>query len=386
MKIGMAAYKKQLLYFLLLVLPLSLFAQTGERETVAVIPFWGPEDQDILIEEFGAETLEGVNNLQGYRSTPIDMTDLPEDVPEGGYPPNVCPSPSLTRGLPFALTGEIAVDQDFGGWDLRLYLWMMNAKDTDGNITPKLVYSDRLTAYDREGCRMFLPGLLEWIFSFIPKDVPIQLGGGGVASVVYYAPEESVRWLYVGARVGGAMNIYTAPKTENLQPYRDILHSVDIQKSAHYGYNFNVALSAAYIFPDNALFASPFGAQAEIILTFDSKEPFKGTTAIFPIMLRFHAYRKRTSAITALGGVYAGIPFSGDFDYTPQKLWGVTAGFNFGEKIGPGHAYLDLRWMGDMTDTYKNTGEAFPYPGFRRNMISVCIGYEMGFFPKAKTR
>ena len=147
-----------------------------------------------------------------------------------------------------------------------------------------------------------------------------------------------------------------------------------------------MALTAAYIFPDNALFASPFGAQAEVILVADNTEPFKQTSFIFPLMIRFHAYRKGTATITVLGGAYIGAPLSGDFDYSPKKLWGITAGFNIGQRIGPGSLYLDLRWLGDMTDTYEKTTATFPYPGYRRNMVSVCIGYEMGFFPKHQVK
>jgi len=369
MRTGITAYKKQILYFLFLALPLSLFGQAGERRTVAVIPFWG--DNDTIITEFGEEVLEGVDNLQvgRYRSTPIDMTNLPDDVPEGGYPPNICPSPSLTREHPFALTGEISEDLDNDGWEMRLYLWMM-----DGT---KLVYSDRLTAADRETCNIILPGLLEWIFSFIPTDTDFQMTAGA-NKVVYYAPGDADKWLYVSLRGGPAIKLLAKPN-------RDAINSnyPEIDKADRFGKNWNIAVSAAWMLPDTALFTSPLGVQAEGIFVMDLSEDFKEMSFIFPLMLRYHAFRKGTAAITVLGGAYMGLPLSGDILYYSKKLWGITAGVNFGNKVGPGYVYLDLRWLGDLTNSYSTaTGHPPPYPGYRRNLISITVGYEMGFINK----
>jgi hypothetical protein len=155
--------KKLFLSLLFLFLPLIAFAQSNRAESVALVPFWG--DDDKLIKEFGEELYKAVNNLQGYRSVTIDMDplNLPEDVPEGGFPPYICPLPSLIKTNPIALTGELVAEPDDDElMRLRLYLWLM--KDA------RLIYSDELYAYNREECAERLSGgWLQWLFDWLKK-------------------------------------------------------------------------------------------------------------------------------------------------------------------------------------------------------------------------
>jgi hypothetical protein len=386
MKTVISACKRQLLYVFFLFLPLCLFAQTGNREVVAVIPFWGV-DETIQI-EFAEEVMDGINRLAGYRSSLIDMTNIPEDVPEGGYEPNVCPSPSLTRGLPYAMTGEVTEDYDSGGFALRVYLWRMEGT--------RLVYSDRLVAFDREVCRLVLPGLLDWIFSFL-KDIenPFVLGGvgsgggdggGGVTQVIVFAPEEPNHWLHLGLRAGISMKILTDPDPRaSLNPIRDDLPAFTTMNVA------NAALTLAWMFPDNALFASPFGLQAEVLFDWDFLE-YDYMSIAFAGVLRTHLYRKGKASITLLtGGYFALAPFDDKEDgFTNLVMvgekkypngFGLTAGISGGQKFGPGYLYLEVRWMGDF---FSNTYRKESYEGFQRHLVGLCIGYEFGIIEKKK--
>jgi len=124
--------------------------------SVALVPFWG-SDQNI-INQFGTELYAAVGNMKDFRPVRIDMTNLPDNVPEGGYPPFICPSPSLIKTNPFALTGEVT-RTDTGSWSLRLYLCEM--ADT------RLVYTSKLTARNIGEYRLLLSGLLEKLFSQI---------------------------------------------------------------------------------------------------------------------------------------------------------------------------------------------------------------------------
>jgi hypothetical protein len=389
MKTVFMACKRQFLYIFFLFLPLCLFAQAGNREMVAVIPFWGPNETTQV--QFAEEVLNGINRLGGYRSTLIDMTDIPEDVPEGGYEPNVCPSPSLTKGIPFAMTGEVSEDFDTGGWALRVYLWRMEGT--------RLIYSDRLVAFDRETCRLILPGLLDWIFSFLKEDdAPFSLvaagaagEGGGVSQVRYYAPEEPNHWLYIGLRGGVALKALGDPGTALYKPNPQIGAMFE-DKDGPYTYwstmNIaNAAITFAWMFPDNALFASPFGLQVEGLFDWDSEEDYM-SIAVAGI-LRTHLYRKGTAAITLLPGLY----------WAPEKMLnnenfernivlegkrrpggaGVTVGINAGNKFGPGYLYLELRYMGDWFFRTAKGGE-----GFIRHLAGLCIGYEFGIIEKKK--
>jgi hypothetical protein len=383
MKTIIMACKKELLYVFFFFLPLCLFAQTGDREVVAVIPFWGPDERTQV--EFAEEVLNGINRLSGYRSTLIDMTNIPEDVPEGGYEPNVCPSPSLTRGLPYAMTGELTEDYDTGGWALRVYLWRMEGT--------RLIYSDRLVAYDRETCRLILPGLLDWIFSFLEEpESPFMLAGAGgagegagVTQVRYYAPEEPKHWLYTGVRAGGSMKLLADPDDSFSQYHPDGKPPFPMTV-------VNTALSFAWMFPDNAIFASPFGLQAEVLFDWDLDDNFNYISLSLAGILRTHLYRKGTAAITLLPGLY----------WTPQHLIkkaenaefekvmvtskgqypggaGVTVGFSAGNKFGAGYLYLELRWMGDFL---VNTLDTVTLSGFKRHTFGLCIGYEFGIIAR----
>ena len=131
-------------------------SSAGRTQSVALVPFWGSEQN--IIDQFGAELYAAVGNIKGYRPVMIDMTNLPDDVPERGFPPYICPSPSQTKTNLYALTGEVT-RTDTGSWDLRLYLWAM--EDT------RLVFTSKLTARNRSECKSLFPGLLEKLFSKI---------------------------------------------------------------------------------------------------------------------------------------------------------------------------------------------------------------------------
>jgi hypothetical protein len=391
MKTVILACKRQLLYvFFLFFSSLCLFAQTGNREVVAVVPFWGVDETIQL--EFAQEVMDGINRLAGYRSSLIDMTNIPEDVPEGGYEPNVCPSPSLTRGLPYAMTGEVTEDYDSGGFALRVYLWRMEGT--------RLVYSDRLVAFDKETCRLVLPGLLDWMFSFL-KDIenPFVLGGvgsgggdggGGVTQVVIFAPEEPSHWLHLGLRAGISMKILAEPGAL-INPIPGDLPMFTTMNV------LNGALTLAWMFPDNALFASPFGLQAEVLFDWDynwgqgEEKDFNYMTLAFAGVLRTHLYRKGKAAITLLtGGYFALAPFENDRHFTNTVKvgdkrypngFGLTAGINGGQKFGPGYLYLEVRWMGDFFSTTYSKDDNL---GFKRHLVGLCIGYEFGIIEKKK--
>jgi hypothetical protein len=383
---NVATAKKNLfLYTLFLFLPLCLSAQ---QQTIALIPFWG--DNQNIISQFGDEVFRGLNNMGNFRPSRINMNpaNLPDDVPEGGFPPFVCPSPSLTRNMPYALTGEIVEDPDTGGWSLRLYLWKMTES--------RLIFSDRLTAFDRETCRTILPGLLEWIFSWIPEDNPQPAGGSdGEPRIVYVnvpaevaetdrpaeadkprivnIPTEADKWLYFGLRAGGGLLIHTDPwLIENAYKFGGNVYT-----------NIHMALHMHFQ-PFNTL-----GLQVEGIFSTDSLEGFKlfeTFTITLPVMVRF-TLRKNSSVFSALGGIY--FPFilgklKDGFEYAPPPM-GLTAGLQIGSKAGPGALFFDLRFSMDFTNVWQKEDIPNIYSresGYHRIMINIGVGYELGVITK----
>ncbi|MDR0553706.1 MAG: hypothetical protein LBG76_02755 [Treponema sp.] len=134
-------------------------AEQTEKIVLSTVPFRG-SPQYIVDDCFSALLDVLPTTLPNYDPVPVDMNNLPPDVPANGQPAYVCPSPSMTRDAPLALTGEVALGED-GLYHLRLYLW--NTSDQ------RLVFSDEVVVEDRQGAEDMLPGILIWIFGWLKE-------------------------------------------------------------------------------------------------------------------------------------------------------------------------------------------------------------------------
>ena len=366
---------------LFLLLPLAVFAQSGRTQSVALVPFWGENER--TIKEFGQELFKAVGDMQGFRPVAIDMTNLPDDVPEGGFPPYICPSPSLIKTNPLALTGELTPDaEDSGFWHLRLYLWEMT--DT------RLVFSDELTAYDREECAAGLPGMLEWLFSWLKRGGGSGEGeageGGdqfGQGKQVFITTSMPLHWMYVGGRFGWSPRIQTNGDPDFNGFFPDSFLGA-------------VSFSIAF-FPESVPFFSRFAFQAEGI--FDFRIPgYEYKNDIVPIaelsivpaaLLKFQAYRHGNMLLSLFGGAYARFELDDKIGIGKQRLkyegpggdlqLGITGGGSFGSKWGPGIFFIDLRYSGDF---YRSCVIEARYKGYERSDVTISIGYEFGLVTK----
>lgn len=350
----------------------ALFAQTdGDAEsagqrTIAVLPFWG----DPIAAEFGDVLIMTLVRNELYRPFIVDMRNLPPDVPEGGFPPYICPSPSLTAGSPYAITGEVLWSDEYNMFVLRMYLWEM--------ATRRLVSSDEMQALDRAGGEVALPALLDWMLSWlaIPAEqtFPVQN-----------------KWLYLGLRAGPSFGFYQ----------RSIREPFVEQQVDNY-YNANAAVQASVeLLPflgiqtelsfnrDYAPFVSyqivspPSGGST---LALESA-PFVSWSLMIPLNLKM-TLRRPTYFVAVFGGAYVTLPLgemkqesSGKtFKYFFEPPIGITVGINSGVKAGPGYVFVDIRWNADLGEKVMDSGEAF----YKRGMISLSLGYEVGFIPKKK--
>jgi hypothetical protein len=92
------------------------------------------------------------------------------------------------------------------------------------------------------------------------------------------------------------------------------------------------------------------------------------------------SYRLGSISLAAFGGGYYWMPI-GDANYAPEGLeFGYTAGIMFGNRIGPGYLYLDIRWASDLTN-HRHIDDGIG-GSFRRSMFSIGIGYELGIIAK----
>jgi hypothetical protein len=372
----------------------------GGKTAVSLIPFWG-ENKD-TIAQFGEVLNQAVGKSEAYRPAPVDMNHLPLDVPEGGFPPYICPSPSMTGEAPYALTGEIIRDAGTNTWHLRLYFWEIASR--------RLLCSDEMEAADRAQCAIVMPALLDWLFSWTPppakaaapcppetgEDIPAEppvtetetAGLPGPESKPP-EPEMAEKWLYAGARAGSSFGFYT--RTDS-QPF--------LENQTDYYLNLNAAVYGAVqlfsffaVQPELALFSdfAPFkiasrvpgpGGAADLEL---HSAPFFSWSLMVPLSAKLTLRRPRYFA-ALFAGVYLTLPlgrmrnerYGGDFQFTVYPPMGYHAGVNMGIQAGPGLVFLDLRWVSDIGETRKDTGEML----YKRNLVTISAGYELGFFPK----
>ena len=426
-------YLKKMFLCLLFTVFLAGFSITSAQgQSIALHPFQGNNRViaevffDVLISELYAAPV-------AYSIYYIDLEDLPPDVPAGGFPAHVCPSPSLTKGASYAITGEINDDPYFSGsYRLRLYLWEMSENH--------LLTYDELTARDRGSCQEQMSYLLPWILSWIGKE---KTDGMDVVEIEpYTAPEpprieepaknenlvrvaeaqplpqiqpawDPSRWLYIGpkgseAKAGTPADntdqwVYLGPETEKWL-YLGVRGGMgtsqwyfDPSLTASYGNqditsfsNANLSLQLSlhvlrfFDIQTETSFNADFGSLANVTSGSLKQEGlFVNWSLTVPLLVKLNL---RGSHLRAgiFGGVYLYLPLwqtNSDklgvyFDYKPD-LPGIVLGMSLGWKLGPGSLFLDSRFEYDGR-WFSSHKDQFYY----RNMVKFNIGYEMGFIQK----
>ncbi|GHV37338.1 hypothetical protein AGMMS49546_04790 [Spirochaetia bacterium] len=190
-------------------------------------------------------------------------------------------------------------------------------------------------------------------------------------------------WLYVGARLGGAPNFYTA---------EGAYKSYQANFASSLGFN-GAAQAAVQI---NELFA----IQAELIYTHDEtitnnsglEEKFESDSLLIPVLAKM-TYNRGKMYIAGLLGLYVSAP-AGDmkktvtsngntlsYSDTYSSPLGFMAGVSLGYKMGPGIVFADLRWAGDISKTrYNDRGNAADL--YSRGKMPITLGYEIGLISK----
>jgi hypothetical protein len=374
-----------------------LFAQTEDTPTaqppnrvIAVHPLFGDEGIELLSAFNQILFLTIPRSGGSYISYPIDIVNnRPQDVPEGGFPPWICPSPSITNGASYAITGEVGVDNDFpGNYRLRVYLWQM-----DGT---RLLVSDELTAATRAAIEASMPAFLEWILSHIGRNTTVVVETvymEGEVQTIYveqeaqtvYVQEEAPQpehWLFLGGRIGGGSSDWYFYENKTMGVIRQPVTLL---------YNVNVAFQAS------VHLMRFLDIQTELLLSTD----FKSTSGLvsdevqddgvfslwslqIPLLAKFTLNAGRLKA-GVYGGIYFYVPLFnvGDdrlqqyFSYTPDQP-GFMFGLSLGWKLGPGHLFLDGRYSYDGHWINNDRNDAMYY----RQSVKVSLGYEWGLIRK----
>jgi hypothetical protein len=368
----------------LVLSPAPAFAQTLPAENnqgldhegkaiTAVLPLAGEETE--MIRRFHEGIMESVAALGKYSPQEAQVpagTRIPTDMP---------PIPSLTTGARYALTGGVYPGETAGEYYLQLWLWNMAGST--------MIYTDDLVYDNIDEALEILPGLVEWLFSHI-HEITIETP----------APDTWPDPLFMlGVRAGVSSSWYFKPQ----------------ERSS----------GASALNPEGGVFGalrlnSLFSLQLELLLTGDTvvyrglggpekdffeNEKFSSLTMTIPLLAKAN-FRAGQFRLSPLAGLYVMFPlgntrysyhYSGG-DGTKSYSWsypvplGFTLGLEGAVRYGPGRIFAGLRYAGDFGSVTINDDPAFRkhhtgYSGktsHRRQMVSLYLGYEFGFFEGKK--
>jgi hypothetical protein len=371
-----------LLMFLFLV-PYRGAAQTSsgnaagapkEDKPVAVMAFVG--DDLSVSSRLRGVVVQEVNGLEGYIPRQVSSDEFPETL---GFHPDEPPDPRYPGDMPFVLTGEFYVDTE----NLQHFqLWLWNSPDGS------LVYTDELVAEDTEEAESYLPALVAWVFSQIPKPVEVVVDIQGMLEDALAGKDQgdgeagAFFQLHLGGRLGGAASAY----------YIRTTGSYDAGMTQ--GFGVEAALMAEYR-PWRFL-----SFQAEAVFALDSFKAFKierrgldeihtttqytAFSVLFPLLVKF-PFDVGAFKIGIAAGPYLVLPLGQavaegySYSYRLDLPLGLMGGIELGHALGPGDLFLTLRYSRDFGITMVSSG--LQYTPAR---VVLSVGYRFGFLKKQK--
>jgi hypothetical protein len=358
-------------------------------QTIALHPLKGSSPD--ATKTFFNEIVKALDEFPGtYSKYLINLEDDETlDVSTGGYPAYICPQEILTKGSPYAITGEVTgISGSAEMYELRLYLWDMEFRT--------LIISDELIVYGGGIEAKYLPQLLAWMLSWINRIKIFATGEDKYfyvekeimrdpEKVIVYVdreievvPVEPLYWLRLGLKLGAGDSQW------HFTFHNDIFEKTE--KTIHF-LNGGLGLQAAMdILPWLAI-------QTEVNFSVDvglpqKNSPTNGTFVssylTIPLLARFNWYQSTLMASIYLGPYFYQPLFEvknedidDNFSYKPQ-IPGFMVGVSIGWKKGPGYLFADARFKFD-GKFWKGSKIGQP---FYRNVAKLSIGYELPFFKK----
>ncbi|MDR1972991.1 MAG: PorT family protein [Treponema sp.] len=361
---------KALIFPLALVFLFPLAAQSPQvpwgmndqgQAVVAVLPLAGEETDAIL--RFHHGTKEAVAALGKYEPRDVYNSALAEAGLE--LPTDMPPNRILAPGARYALTGGVYPGARAGEFYLQLWLW-----DLAGST---MIYTDDLVYDEIAGALESLPGLVEWLFSHIHEAV--------IETAEPPAPKDY--WFMTGVKAGLSPRWYISPGEDT---------------PGAQGLNLEGGVFGALRL--NSLLA----LQLELLLTGDvvvyrgldwnkgaytlENEKFTNTSLTVPFLLKLN-FKAGPVRISPMAGFYVAVPLGktkyrrstggGDNTYGFSVPLGFAGGLEGALPFGPGKLLAGLRYSMDFGYMTINSS---PETRVRRNMLSIYLGYEFGFFDR----
>jgi hypothetical protein len=198
------------------------------------------------------------------------------------------------------------------------------------------------------------------------------------------------QWLYLGVRTGPSLRFYTP---SGAVPYTG-------------GDTSGLSLDAALQL--NLRVLSFLSIQGEAVFTWDMASlwayrrsngeidrytiDFSSLSMQFPVLIRLDFYPGRFR-VSPFFGPYFSVPLGNmtvtnlpddreqSYSYAFSPPLGLLGGLNGAIQFGPGAIFADLRYAADLGEPEAEGGSM---PTYRRTMVSLTLGYELGFFNRKR--
>jgi hypothetical protein len=203
------------------------------------------------------------------------------------------------------------------------------------------------------------------------------------------APDEAdhyLKWLYLGLRSGPSLRLYTpagAPPytggdTQSLS--LDTAFQVSLQVLPF----LSIQGEAVFTWDKASVWSYHFNANREIDRY---TQDYSSLSLQFPLMVKLNLY-PGNFRVSPFFGAYCLLPLgeienTNSLDDRRQTVssdsppFGLLGGLNGALKLGPGSVFADLRYTADL-----GLAAAGGIETYRRSMVSLTFGYELGFFTK----
>ncbi|MDR0690187.1 MAG: hypothetical protein LBG08_08010 [Spirochaetaceae bacterium] len=349
-------------------------APPPEKKPVATMPFLG--DDLAQSAQLRSVVVREVEGLAEYTPRHISSDSFPETL---DFRPDEPPDPKYLGEMPYVLTGEYYFDtEDLG----HFQLWLWNSADGS------LVYTDELVAEDIEEAESYLPALVSWVFSRIPPPPPpVQLTvdlRGMVEEVMGERNRgtetgEPVPFsrLYLGMRVGGAVNAYYSRTTDRYDA------------GMSQGFGGEAAFMVEYrpwrylSFLGEAVFSLDVFKVFKINQVgnqdIHTTSQYTALSVYFPLMIKT-PIEVGPFSISLFAGAYYILPLGqivdegASYSYRIDLPLGLMVGMDMGHSLGPGDLFVSLRYGRDLGMTMAHSGLQYT-----PNRVALSVGYRFGF-------
>ncbi|MDR3161193.1 MAG: PorT family protein [Spirochaetaceae bacterium] len=371
---------------LLVLIPFGGNAQTAPDSAVtevAIMPFVTTDDAATTLQLYN-ETISEVGTMGSYVIQEISIDRYPDIA---GLSPDMPPDSEYLGTSEYVLTGEFYLDvEDIQHF--QLWLW---ASDTG-----RLVYTDEMVTENFEEALMYMPPLLNWIFSQIPQEGPLPaaaITAEQESSSQSVTPDANTPTnggedkrifqgqLYLGIRGGAAFNTYSIA-----------LNSWGYEGSLTQSFGYEVAVFADFrilrflgvqgevIFSPDALMVSKIiSINGQSVAVIDR---FESLSLTFPVLIKIPLDFGVFNLSFYTGG-YGILPLgktriksdvgAGAYTATTEPPLGFIFGLDMGFHLGPGMFVLDMRYSRDFGITAVKSPINLPYT---RDRLSASLGYK----------